>query len=301
MSSNPWSLYWQQNQLHSCLESGNTGAQQLLESIWKQLASNLAEDAKVLDLATGNGAVPSLLLKHSPNLKIDAVDKAKINPNQHYHSNPLLTKVVFRGNIDIVNLPFLVNSFDAITSQFGIEYAGLEQATEAATPLLKENGLLVFIVHHHQSEVIKASKVKLIEIKELLKEGGLIEKFSAYLQKKLNRMQLEKAGQEFIDSNCQKSDQISGQIFAIIEQSIQKQQLGDGHVAETLDMQLRAQQQRLEQLLSVAQSEAKIEEYKAELAKHNLQIKQCKPVYAQAEQNSELIAWYISAIKKNKT
>lgn len=302
IQNNAWSMYWQQNQLHSCLENGDGDEQSVLELVWKRLADSLKGEAKILDLATGNGIVPSILLNYSPELKIEAVDKAKISPNQHYKSNPQLRKVIFRGGIDIAKLPFLPNTFDAITSQFGIEYAGLLSATNAVIPFLKKNGMLTFVVHHRQSEIIKGSISKILEISELTKENGLINSFSEYLEGIIGLTELEAAGQTFIDSRCKKSEQITGQIFSIIEQSIKSNSEGviNTQLAKNLRLQLGGQQQRLKQLLDAAQNQEQMESYKNELVTKGFIVETCEPVYANHEQKKELIAWYIRAIKQNK-
>ena len=83
-----WSLYWAENRLHSCVASGGEADQKVLNALWVALAESLPEQADVLDLATGNGAVPAAMLSVNSGLNIEAVDLADIDPTMFVKDRP---------------------------------------------------------------------------------------------------------------------------------------------------------------------------------------------------------------------
>ncbi len=153
-SSNPWSLYWQGGNADSCI--ANTGAEDraLVSAGWRMLAEALPAGAKVLDLATGNGAVPRDLLTANDALVITGVDLAEIAPDSLLASQPALARVTFQGGIDICRLPFAEESFDAFTSQFVLEYAPLDAALSEAARVLCQGGRLQLLMHHAGSAIV---------------------------------------------------------------------------------------------------------------------------------------------------
>ena len=132
----PWSLYWQSDCLERCVATQSTQDVLVIARFWEKLALQLHAAAQVLDVATGNGAVPATLLKANSKLGITAVDKAKIDPLRFLSAPGALIGVNFQADVDICTLPFEGAVLDAVTSQFGIEYAGREAFTEAARSLL---------------------------------------------------------------------------------------------------------------------------------------------------------------------
>ena len=107
-----WSLYWSQDRLHSCVASKDSHDQKIQDDLWKEFANSLPEQARVLDLATGNGAVPSALLGARSDLEVDAVDQADIDPLKFLSGNEVLRDVRFHANTDILQMSFEDNQFD---------------------------------------------------------------------------------------------------------------------------------------------------------------------------------------------
>ena len=75
-----WTRYWESGKPDSCIPTQSPDDIRPVRAFWCDLAAGLSGGSRVLDLATGNGAVPRMLLDSKPSLKITAVDKAGIDP-----------------------------------------------------------------------------------------------------------------------------------------------------------------------------------------------------------------------------
>lgn len=258
-----WSLYWQGGHQESCIANNSTEDQFILSDIWQEFAVSLAHNSAVLDLATGNGSVPHNLLSFNELLQITAVDRADINPQKHIEKNSLLQKVMFMPNIDITHLPFNENTFDAITSQFGLEYSALNLSTSELIRVLKPQGHFLFIMHHKDSEVVVPARAKVQEF-ELLFDSGILEGFEAFLNGGINLQQLNTLGEKVLaEHTMSKSEAITGQIFAAIDKLIQMKEQGKD-IAElikiytTMKSRIIAEMSRLKQLISASLSKVDV-------------------------------------------
>lgn len=293
-----WSVYWAQDQLHSCVPAAQTNDQQCLVDLWQKFAKTLASDAKVLDLATGNGAVPVVLLGANPEIQVIAVDRAEIDPTQFVSDTPELHKVEFHPNVDIQRLPFEDDTMDAITSQFGIEYAGLLDAIEAALPKLKSNGELLFVIHNTDSEILATSAKKIVELEQLLKSNGPIENLLLMLQGKIQFEALEQAGREHMQSEAPKTEMISGQVFAGIESVANLLQHGEEEdiqkalkLGASLSLRANSELSRLIQMREAAQDQEQMEQLKSRANTLGIDVLECRPLYVNEPNKEYLLAW----------
>ncbi|MFT5572631.1 MAG: SAM-dependent methyltransferase [Cryomorphaceae bacterium] len=145
-SASSWNSYWQGDNESSAYSSSGVNHQGINE-YWTSLFSQLESQNSIsnfLDIASGNGALPELAMQvfKQHNVEITATDisaAAIANISQRF---PEINCVV----ADALTLPFPLQSFDLVTSQFGIEYAGLE-AIGPALALVKPGGALAFMLH----------------------------------------------------------------------------------------------------------------------------------------------------------
>ncbi|MEM7357622.1 MAG: class I SAM-dependent methyltransferase [Pseudomonadota bacterium] len=295
-----WSLYWADDRLQSCVATLDQEDQQKLNSIWQAFAKSLNEGAKVLDLATGNGAVPAALLSGQPGLQIDAVDYAEIDPHQTLSEASLVASVNFHAKTDINKLPFSEHHFDAITSQYGIEYAGLESAAAKALKHLAEGGKIALLIHHDDSEIIHSSRAKLAELKRINEPKGLIETMLAVLRGEADFAELESQGQAYLAADFDKSQAISGQVFAGIEQVAQLMQSDPQKARDlgvTLGLRLRSEQQRLSEMDAAAQTETQIQAFSKWLTDSGMDVTSLAPVYIDESSKEYLLGWLVNAEK----
>jgi ubiquinone/menaquinone biosynthesis C-methylase UbiE len=258
-ATNPWSLYWQGGNIDSCIASASVDDRALVSAGWQDLARSLPAGAAVLDLATGNGAVPRDLLTVNPSLAITGVDLAEIAPDNLLVSEPTLASVTFRGGVDICQLPFEDASFDVVTSQFGLEYAPLAAAIDEASRILRPGGRLQLLLHHSGSAVVTPSAALVEEINRLFIKDGLLTTLNRFLAGDADLAALEQAGQAYLAAPEVRTRHISGQILQGINQVIvdlgqqpQRARL----LAQTMQSRLSAERSRLLQLQAAALDDA---------------------------------------------
>ncbi|WNO61971.1 class I SAM-dependent methyltransferase [Rheinheimera sp. MMS21-TC3] len=176
-----WNSYWLSGLVHSCLGKFVESPDSAINQFWHAQFAKLTAGKRVLDLATGNGALPKLLLNEIKNIQIDAVDLAQIAPpwlsaeNQH--------NVRFHSGVNMEMLPFSAEEFDLVISQFGLEYANWPQALDDAARVCKHSGSFAFVMHHADSLILQLAKVELQHQQSLLASDGLLEMAKALLPK----------------------------------------------------------------------------------------------------------------------
>jgi len=147
-----WDTYWRDTRENAAHKEG--GAQEaLLAQFWRellteQLAAN--PNVRILDLASGNGAVTGFVRQISPALAVHCCDYslyALVELERRHPGNP-------RVVADAARLPYADASFDLVLSQYGVEYAGPEAIVEAAR-LLAPGGTLALLVHVFEGAIYR--------------------------------------------------------------------------------------------------------------------------------------------------
>ncbi len=173
-----WSRYWASGALHSCAGSYGQTYEGPIAAFWQQGFAALPRDARVLDIATGNGPLPRLLLA-TPNrgdLRCEAVDLAQIAP-------PWLAQLPagerarlnFRGGCAAEKLPFEAASFDLVISQWGLEYSTLPLSVPELLRVLKPGGQLRLVLHHQQGLPVRQARDELDHLQWLLAAEGFVD------------------------------------------------------------------------------------------------------------------------------
>ncbi|NMP17565.1 class I SAM-dependent methyltransferase [Thalassotalea sp. Y01] len=181
--SNYWSQYWQQGHLTSFGEDIKGNYSGPLKQVWQALFAPLNESHRVLDIATGNGALVSLL--YDDNIQnslpaVDAIDLAKLQIESSLLTRSETTK--FYDHVNAEELPFTDDFFDLIVSQFGIEYANWNKTLVHVARCLKPGGKAQFVVHNSESTIVKPNSAILKMNIELAKRGGPIDTLKSLCQ-----------------------------------------------------------------------------------------------------------------------
>ena len=110
------------------------------------------EDLRVLDIATGSGAVVDSLFRNATDTppEVTCVDISAAAVESVSKRYPSVASVV----TDARDIPLEDAGFDLVTSQFGIEYAGPD-AFDEASRLLAPEGTLLMLMHIQPGVIYK--------------------------------------------------------------------------------------------------------------------------------------------------
>ena len=140
------------------------------------LAAHVGSGARVLDLGTGNGALPRWLLQACPGLPLqcDGVDVVPLQPAWLATLPPVQqAQVHFHAGVSAAQLPFAAGGYDLVLSQYGMEYAGWPQALPEALRMLAPGGRLALVLHHAASRPARLAREEIDHAHWLLHSGWL--------------------------------------------------------------------------------------------------------------------------------
>lgn len=173
-----WSRYWARGAAHSCVGSYGECYGGAIADFWRDVFACLPAAARVLDIATGNGALPRLLLQHSGavNAQCDAVDIARIDPSWlSAAATADQVRVRFHGGIDAAALPFGDRCFDLIVSQYGLEYTELDRTVPELLRVRAPAGTVALMLHHAQGRPATLAAVEIDHLGWLMRGGGVFD------------------------------------------------------------------------------------------------------------------------------
>jgi|CXWL01.1.fsa_nt_gi ubiquinone/menaquinone biosynthesis C-methylase UbiE len=180
-----WSAYWSSGALHSCVGSfaGNYAGE--IAQFWRHVALRQGAHARVLDIATGNGALPRLLLEATVDthaLQIDAIDLAQLSPRwAQAQSAEVRSRLRFHSGVRAEALPFADTSFELVISQYGLEYTDLDGSLAEIRRVLAPGGAIALVLHHHESLPVRLGRAEIVELDRMLGADDLIERARAML------------------------------------------------------------------------------------------------------------------------
>jgi SAM-dependent methyltransferase len=180
-----WTRHWATGAPHSCVGSYGDRYGGATAEFWKAVFAPLRSAQRVLDLATGSGAVPRLLLELCPDTvcEVDAVDLAAIEPAWLTTQPPAVrARVRFRGGQAIEALPFADATFDLVVSQYGLEYSDLDRSIPELLRVLAPNGRVALLMHANDSRPVTLAATELAHIDWLLSADGLLSCAAAMLE-----------------------------------------------------------------------------------------------------------------------
>lgn len=180
-----WSRYWARGVPHSCIGTYGDRYGGAIAAFWKDVFTGLPEGARVLDVATGNGALPRLLLDHcrQPGVTCDAVDIAAVQLPWLASVPPAdRNRVRLQGGVDAGALPFADSTFDFGVSQYGIEYTDLQRSVPELLRVLAPHGGVAMVLHHAQGRPATLAALEIGHIRWLTAEGGWFDAAAAMIE-----------------------------------------------------------------------------------------------------------------------
>ncbi len=155
-----WDTYWRDNRIYSAGPDADADVAAALERKWIDAAAALPDGARVLDLACGNGFVALTVARAAKNagkaITLDGIDAADIDPRRYLTSDAdLLGAIAFRGRTRMEQLPFEAGSFDAVFSNFGIEFGDLAKSTAEVGRVLKPGGITTMLAMASRTPLVE--------------------------------------------------------------------------------------------------------------------------------------------------
>ncbi|KUJ83363.1 class I SAM-dependent methyltransferase [Microbulbifer flavimaris] len=164
MAQDYWDTFWKQGFITTFGNTMPNNYQGPLRELWETIFSRVSNGGRVLDIATGSGALACIAAEISDRSGLDldilAADFAKIPEeiNAPEEISRLRKKINFFSNMPCEKLDFPGNHFDLITSQFGIEYSDWSQSLLEVLRTLKSSGSADFFCHREQAKTYQQSE-----------------------------------------------------------------------------------------------------------------------------------------------
>ncbi len=173
-----WSEYWAAGPLTSMVDGFESNYQGELRERWLEFFSAFPAHSRLLDIGTGNGAIAMIAAEFSRSEGLDfelhGSDRAVIDPQQSLKNKAgLVDSITFHSQAAAENLPFADQYFAGVSGQYAFEYTEHEKALAELWRVLKPGGRACFVMHDHNSEVLRRGR-------EQLRQIGLIEELEFY-------------------------------------------------------------------------------------------------------------------------
>ena len=140
-----WDSFWQDRRVLCPGPDADPVIASSFRAYWAEAAGALPDGARILDLACGNGFVALTAAEAAEaagkTLRIDAIDAAEIDPRRYvpeWAKRP--AGPAFHPRALMESLPFEAGCFDAVYSQYGIEFGNITKAAAEVGRVLKPGG-----------------------------------------------------------------------------------------------------------------------------------------------------------------
>lgn len=166
LSPEQWSDYWQAGSITTFMGRFAQNYDGEIREFWHRVFEALPSGARIVDLATGNGALALLAsqfsVDHDRGFEVTGVDFAATDPKETLEQQelgPALDSINFLTStrIEATGLPDA--EFDLVCSQFGFEYAALDAAVAEVVRLLdKDTGVFAAMLHVESSVLLQQAR-----------------------------------------------------------------------------------------------------------------------------------------------
>ncbi|NIW23918.1 MAG: methyltransferase domain-containing protein [Gammaproteobacteria bacterium] len=190
LTSDQWSQFWSRDTITTFVRPFNGNYDGEFAEFWNAQFAHLSDGARIVDLATGNGAIALLAqqyaVEHARTFEVIGIDYAEIDPATmlatHAGLRPLLAEIEFRGGVRIEVSGLDDSSVDLLTSQYGFEYANTDDAVAEAWRVLKHGGRMALILHHGESIVVEHAREGLDQVRFCLQKEEIDKRIAALVK-----------------------------------------------------------------------------------------------------------------------
>lgn len=167
-----WTRYWRAGALHSCGCAWHGNYEGAVAAFWTARFAALPDGARVVDVGTGNGAIPLLAAAAARRLgrrfELHGVDLADIDPARSAAAAAQagdqaadLASIRFHPRTSATELPFTPASVDLVTGQYAFEYLAREAALHELARVLSPRGAVALVLHSRDSELLATTAEQL--------------------------------------------------------------------------------------------------------------------------------------------
>jgi SAM-dependent methyltransferase len=155
-----WDTYWKGSGDVGAYASGGTSHPAILD-FWNdffEMVKGSGQLSTMMDIGTGNGALidRALAVFGKDSIAISCIDASTAAIDNIKLRFPGVTGMV----TDAAAIPLASGGYDIVTSQFGVEYAGIDAIHESAR-LVARGGWLGMLIHHGNSVIRQQSEANL--------------------------------------------------------------------------------------------------------------------------------------------
>lgn len=172
-----WGTFWERNSGAGgpgCLPERLASIEQAQHAAWARFAADIPANARVGDLATGDGVVMAWIARERSDLELVGIDLAPTLP-------PAPSGTTTQGGVAMEDLPFADASMGAITSQFGFEYGDTDAVAAEIARVLAPGGRVGLMVHRGDGPILAYNRERQVAIGRVLDEEALIERTNVIL------------------------------------------------------------------------------------------------------------------------
>jgi len=181
-----WEDFWRSGRIVSCPTDSADGYTGNVRRLWEQFFGQLPSGSRLLDIGTGNGALPLIALDvardRAADLEVHGIDLARIDP---LHVVPdgqrLFKKAVFHGGVRAEAMPFADGYFHAVVGQYSLEYTHCEAALSEIRRVVADGAPARFVLHHASSIVVTIAHESLSHARELEERASAFSDLREYV------------------------------------------------------------------------------------------------------------------------
>lgn len=150
-----------------CLPQRWAEIEEAQKAAWRGFVGQLGDEAKLLDLATGDARVLRWIKEMCGDLELTGTDLAPTLP-------PSPDGITVKAGVAMESLPFKDASFDAVVSQFGFEYGDVTKIAEQIGRVLRDQGHIGLMTHRGDGPILEHNQVRRAEINWALDEARVM-------------------------------------------------------------------------------------------------------------------------------